>query len=386
LLVGQSLLLAATAYFVGLTVREGRSARTLLALVLGTIPVCFTVLGALVYSRFHLEDLPALPKYANWVAPSDLSVVFAVLASALVLVPLSIGSFVALARKQARALAAVFFASNALLLVPVRTPGVIAVVAGAALIGLLQLDLSRFSRASQLDTLEGKLSRLMPFVPPVILLGRAVHLYDVHAAFIGGVLLVGACLLWQLSGRFERAAQRDFAGVASALAAAGGWGLCWLELIRHCDGSSLKILLLGLPASGLLFGCSLRAHALRRALVGASTLLGLATTLAACLAGLNTASALVCILCGTLVAVTGAAVRSPVWTIAGAAVALFGVVTSVWLAVQFDDFARWASLSFAGVLLIVGSAYVERHRGRVARAWERLGRGAGSAAGAHDQG
>ena len=38
MLVGQSLLLAAAAYFVGLTLREGRSARTFLALVLGFFP------------------------------------------------------------------------------------------------------------------------------------------------------------------------------------------------------------------------------------------------------------------------------------------------------------------------------------------------------------
>jgi hypothetical protein len=65
MLVGQPLLLAAVAYFVGLAVRESRSARTLLALVLATLPACFTVLGALVYSRFHLEALAPLPEYAS---------------------------------------------------------------------------------------------------------------------------------------------------------------------------------------------------------------------------------------------------------------------------------------------------------------------------------
>src|SRR5436189_3043270 len=70
MLVGQSLLLAAAAYFVGLTVREGRSARTFLALVLATIPVSFAVLGGLVYSQFHLGELAPLPHYASWIAPS----------------------------------------------------------------------------------------------------------------------------------------------------------------------------------------------------------------------------------------------------------------------------------------------------------------------------
>ncbi len=46
----------------------------------------------------------------------------------------------------------------------------------------------------------------------------------------------------------------------------------------------------------------------------------------------------------------------------------------VWLAVHADNFLRWASLSVVGVLLIVGAAYVERHRARVARAWDALTR------------
>src|SRR3954463_12290302 len=96
MLVGQSLLLAAAAYFVGLTVREGRSARTFLALVLSTIPVSFAVLGGLVYSRFHPGELPLLPHYASWVAPTRGSALLAVLGTAILLIPLSLVSFTAL--------------------------------------------------------------------------------------------------------------------------------------------------------------------------------------------------------------------------------------------------------------------------------------------------
>src|SRR6478735_2296478 len=130
MLVGQSLLLAAAASFVGLTVREGRSARTFLVLVLSTIPVSFAVLGGLVYSRFHLGELPALPHYASWVAPSKTSALLAVLGTLAVLVPLSLVSFTALARREAKALTLAFCFVNLLLLVPVRQPEVIAAISG----------------------------------------------------------------------------------------------------------------------------------------------------------------------------------------------------------------------------------------------------------------
>ncbi len=134
MLVGQSLLLTAAAYFVGLMIREGRSARTFLALVLATIPVSFTVLGALVYSQFAVEPLRSLPHYASWIAPSPFSALLAVVATFAVLAPLSAVSFVALARKEARLLTLSFCAANALLLLPVREPLVMVARARIALL------------------------------------------------------------------------------------------------------------------------------------------------------------------------------------------------------------------------------------------------------------
>ena len=182
MLVGQSLLLAAAAYFVGLSLREGRSARTFLALVLATMPVSFAVLGGLVYSQFHLEAAQTLPSYATWIAPNPQSAVLAVVATLIVLVPLAAVSFVALARKEARALSVAFFAANLLVIVPVRQPLVVVLLAGAALIALLRLELTRFGASAQLDTVEGKLARVMPFAAPVIKLWRVFHMYNVGPA------------------------------------------------------------------------------------------------------------------------------------------------------------------------------------------------------------
>ena len=76
-------------------------------------------------------------------------------------------------------------------------------------------------------------------------------------------------------------------------------------------------------------------------------------------------SALGCIVVGVAVAVWGAAVQARFRTVAGSLVALFGLVVQVWLATHADNVLRWASLSLVGVLLIVGSAYVERNRARL---------------------
>ena len=366
MLVGQSLLLAAAAYFVGLTVREGRSARTFLALVLATIPVSFAVLGGLVYSQFHIAPLAALPHYASWVAPSKASALLAVAGTLIVLVPLAIVSFVALARKEAKALTLAFCAANLLVLVPVRVPLYVAGMAGVALLALLRLELRRFARSPTLDTMEGKLARVMPFAAPLIMLGRVFHLYSAGLAFVGAVLVIAASALWLLLSR-ANAPTRDFGAWLASLLAIAGWGLCWIELRMELNSQAFAILLWGLPAAAILFMGSIRAVASRDAMVGIATLSGLATALSASALDRGTAGALCCIALGVAVAAWGAAVQARVRTVSGTLVALWGLGLQVWLAIHADNLVRWVSLTAIGMLLIVGSAYVERNRALLTR-------------------
>lgn len=371
MLVGQSLLLAAAAYFVGLSLREGRSARTFLALVLATMPVSFAVLGGLVYSQFHLEPVATLPSYATWVAPSPAAALLAVLATLAVFAPLAVVSFVALARREAKALTLAFLASNLLIILPVRAPLVIVGVAGAALVALLRLELTRFAGRAQLGTLEGKLARVMPFAAPLIMLGRVFHLYHAGPTFMGGLCLIAAAALWLLLGRAASASQRDVGAWVAAALGACGWSLCCLELCArlHTDAAG-AVLLWGLPAAGLVGTASRRAENGRGALLGIATALALGTTLVAAVCGWSSLAAVACIVIGVGVAVWGAATRALVRTAAGSLTALLGLLLQVWLATHSDNVLRWASLSVVGVLLIVGSAYVERNRARLARLWE----------------
>lgn len=370
MLVGQSLLLGAAAYFVGLTLREGRSARTFLALVLATLPVSFAVLGGLVYSQFHLEKVAALPNYATWIAPSPGAALLAVAGTLVVFVPLAAVSFVALARKEAKALCLAFFATNLLVLVPVREPLVILALSGLALIVLLRLELTRFSVRAQLGTLEGKLARVMPFAAPLIMIGRVFHLYDAGSTFVGGMLLIAAAALWLVLGRVELHGRRDLGAWVSAGLATVGWSCCWPELAQRAHDGAIVILSLGLPAAVLIALAAQRAVKTRGVLLGIATSAALASSLVACAVERGSVAALACIVVGVAVAVWGASVRALLRTVSGSLVAVLGLIVQVWLATRADNVLRWASLSIVGVLLIIGSAYVERHRARIARFWE----------------
>ena len=371
MLVGQSLLLALAAYFVGLTVREGRSARTFIGLLLATVPVSFAVLGGLVYSQFHLEPLGLLPHYASWIAPTRLSAVLAVVGTLIVLVPLSGVSFVTLARKEAKALTLAFAAANLLVLVPVRTPVFAGLLAGAAIVGLLALEVARLAKAPRLDTFEGRLARAMPFVPPLIMLGRVVHLYHAGATFRGIVVLTCAASMLILLERTRSANLRDFGSWGAGLLALGGWGQIWSGSLPRL-GPAWAVLSLGLPGALLLVLASRRGANGRDALAACGVVLGLMTAVTASVLELDGVAAISCVVLGIGVAVWGAALRLRVHLAGGALVALFGIGAEVWLAMRADHVYRWLGLSVVGMLLIVGSAYLERNRAQVLRLFERL--------------
>jgi hypothetical protein len=136
--------------------------------------------------------------------------------------------------------------------------------------------------------------------------------------------------------------------------------------------TAVSVLSLGLPVAAALVVVALRAANGRDALSACGIVLGLMTAVVASLADLDSMAAFSCVVLGIVVAVWGAALRHRVPLVGGALVALFGLVTQVWLAVHADNLLRWASLSVAGILLIVGSAYLERNRTRLAQAWARL--------------
>jgi hypothetical protein len=130
------------------------------------------------------------------------------------------------------------------------------------------------------------------------------------------------------------------------------------------------VLLWGLPASALLSIAAQRAVKSRGALLGIATAVALGTTVVASLLDSSSVAALACVVVGVAVAVWGAATRALVRTIAGSLVAVCGLLLQVWLATHTDNVLRWVGLSVVGVLLIVGSAFVERNRARIARFWE----------------
>ncbi len=178
--------LMAAGLLISTLLKEQRGSRVFISLALLSVPVNFTVIGALLYSVMPLDSLALnYPGYAHWQAGSASDLLLAVTAGLAVLVPVIWFGFSVLARSARNMLSLALITSCAILLVPLRGE----LLSSAMAIGttlLLWITCRRYSSKSlALRTTEGKFAIALLFVAPIIVAVRSLFFYDVD-----GFLLV----------------------------------------------------------------------------------------------------------------------------------------------------------------------------------------------------
>lgn len=363
--LGCTLALAAAGFFCGLRIRDDRGARAFLGLAAATVPAHFTVLGALLYSRFpwlsgHLD----YPAYARFWAPDPEGAIVATAACVAALVPVAWLAFAALARPVARPLTAAFLLSSATLLVPTRHPDVIAGVALGALLVLVGFERRVLRPVPGLRTPEGRFARALLLSPIAILVGRSVHLYEVSSLLGAGVLAMAAAALFSVVPRQTRVRGLAIASQrASVPAAAAAAALAVDAVVGAFSLPASSVLpLFCLPvAVGLAFLS-------RRTLADGPALRTMAALLATGGMALElwmwpgSGSAALCLGTGIAATAYGHLVDRRAILACGALALAFALVTHLRFALAFEEVWPWASLAVLGSVTLVASSLVERHR------------------------
>ena len=185
MLLAQTGLLAGGGLAMSYGLKEAKGARIFFGLALVSVTANFTILGALIYSVFQLDNaLTTYPGYATWQIADIASIGVTVAGALTVLVPIALFCFMVMARQSARELTLAFVPVNALLLLPVRE----SVIAGALALAGTAFALWTVRRLSKedsaLQTGEGRFALLTLFVPIGILLFRSMYFYDVDSLVI----------------------------------------------------------------------------------------------------------------------------------------------------------------------------------------------------------
>lgn len=164
---------------------DQKGARTMVTIALLSVPTCFAVLGALVYSLVPMDGLNhAYPEYLLWQAGNLSQLALAASVCTLITAVVSWFGFSVLAPQARLPLFATLMLSGALLVVPVRDSAWVALV-GLAMIGVIAIMLLRYVLPRlTLKTHWSSFSVLMTTLPLFILIGRGAWLYGMSAAML----------------------------------------------------------------------------------------------------------------------------------------------------------------------------------------------------------
>ncbi|MEM6733095.1 MAG: hypothetical protein AAF658_16175, partial [Myxococcota bacterium] len=260
-------------------------------------------------------------------------------------------------RAHARTMTLAAVASNALLLIPFRTPWIAAVLAAGAAIFLILRDGRWHRDAPELRTPEGRWARGLLFVPPILIAARAVNLYPVDATFFA-ILSLGAAAFatcWSLTRD-----QFRLGGGYVAMAAVVVSAVCAGLAVEPVLATSLAILTVGLGAAGLILGLGRLLPEASRVATPVSVILAVSTTLLAGWFGQSATASAIGLAVGIAASTYGYLTQRGAITFVGL-IQIAGSAVFLWRnAVDEYGMATWGGLAVVGVLTVMATSFLER--------------------------
>lgn len=188
-MLGLTTALTAAGLIMSSVLKEQRGSRIFISLGLLSIPVNFTVFGALLYSIIPADSISInYPAFAHWQVGNASELPLALIAGVLVLLPVAWLGFTVLARSERVWLSSALILGSAFLMIPVRLElwsAIIAIVSAASLAWIVK---SNHNNSLALKTAEGRYAVALLFLSPIIIAVRSLILYEVS-----GILMLTLC-------------------------------------------------------------------------------------------------------------------------------------------------------------------------------------------------
>ena len=184
-MLGLTAALTVAGLIMSLVLKEQRGSRVFISLGLLSVPVNFTVFGALLYSMVPLDGMAInYPRFAHWQVASMTDISMAIIGGLAVLLPVVWMGYSVLARSARHWLSVTLLLGSLVLVVPVRVEFWAAVLAlGATAVAWWQCQ--RHAKDSLvLKTMEGRFAIALLFIAPVIVVVRSLFLYEVSGVLV----------------------------------------------------------------------------------------------------------------------------------------------------------------------------------------------------------
>lgn len=368
MMLGNTVMLGIAGFAMHKVLKENKSARLFFALALVAVTANFTTLGALTYSLVQWDTPSAdYPQFAYWVMSDVSSLLIALAASVVVLLPLARFGFAVLFRQRAGILTVGYIAVNLLLLVPVRD---VTIALAIALAGIL-LVLKLFDAKSRHLPLEARFAQFMLLLPPFILGFRSIAFYALDEVSLLAIAIAAYIVLRQIS----QAVNGGFRRVVEAYAiAAALWVACQFAALLPTEPQSMVAWGVSAAFAGLCFDLYrvTNSSAMRSAITHIA-----AVVIAACFAlnqlfAENAFSFISALLAGAGILVTGVTLRLRALVLLGAGLMLgtLSFYMSDFITVVVN--AGWISLAIIGGLTIVLAAVIDRYGTVIQLKWQQI--------------
>jgi hypothetical protein len=345
----------------GTVLKEEKGARAFLGFAAASFPVLASQLGAMFFSLFGRPPagMPQ-PLVFSFLTSARVAAVTGLTLA--VIVPVSYLAFRVLARSRAGLLTGMFAAVNLLILMPVRESMWVAAIIAAAAGGLYRVDRTRLRSDFRLVNFEGRVARLLLFVPLGVMAGRTLF-YPVSSVFYGVILALPSAYLAFYRGRVaKKGGVRNLCRFAGLAGLGTAWLTCSLPVLDSAAwGAGAKAYLILLPMAAILGAQSLAAGGSRgavfRSAAAAVALLGVVVAhwvepvSMVSLAGVFVATAMVA--GGTL------AGERPVFVL-GLLAAALSLGNFSLQAVQWHTGYAWVALALLGIGVIFGASLIEK--------------------------
>ena len=354
-----TMVLTATGFFCGIRLKETKSARTLLAVVGAIIPVHFSQLGALLYSCFG-TPLAHYPKWLTWQTTDSVGALLTSGAGVLVLIPIALVVFTALARSHAKVLTAGIIVCSSVLLVPLRDPISMTLLGLMLLIANVMLD-NYLSGFTACRTREGLMSRAMLGIPLLLIIARSLHLYQ-FSFLIGalGFATLGAFLFYLIPQRIEddsKAATWQYLGTVPFGMSAIMLGL---ELVKTASLSpEYSAMAVHMPIPLTLFALSFfcRGERSMYRFSAAFTSVFCMLLQVMTIGGLGSATVAICV--GLTVGTYAYAERYHLLSTGGVILFISGLISTIRYALEVFPLQPWMILAFIGLSAVILAACME---------------------------
>jgi hypothetical protein len=364
--LGFSVVISAVGLFCGLRLKEDKGARTLLGVATAILPAHFLQLGAFNYS-LTLDAPASVPQMFLYQAPSIFAALATTLVASAILIPITLAGFSALARVRAKELTITYVLANAMLLIPVRDSGSIAVLAVALYVFAMYADIQVFCRERAMKNFDGRLARLMMFSPLLLLVVRSIVLHSA-SSILYSVVCAGLSTLLFITARrhTDSAWQAVFESVAASCAASS-WVLLSSGLFFNDDGvfysltTDYTLPLMIMPLGFLAFALSFVATSLGETLRRGGMLFATAVALSQLYIVGGVGAAMICLLIGITAVIGAFTLENKLLFYLGMLSIGAGLLHHVQSALLLYSMSPWVSLAILGLVVVVGASYLERN-------------------------